>query len=123
MVEVIQDQSREIEAEIIDEMTQISTDWHSLLVKLNQFISESKNRLEEFVNFVDKVTQLSDSLFKLKEDIQTEANIVLPTRGSQEYARAMVDRRAAQKVINSAFLCVHVVFVYFIVKPIMHLRM
>ena len=82
-------------------MMQTQTDWHNLVVKLNQFISEASRRSEEFVEFVNEVSQLATAVFELKQDIETEVGIELPNRGTQEYARTMIDRRDALKVRSS----------------------
>jgi len=74
------------------------TDWHNLVVKLNQFIAEASRWSEEFVVFVNEVSQLATSIFVLKQDIEIELEIELPNRGTQEYARTMIERRDALKV-------------------------
>ena len=105
---IVQEQSRELEAEITEEMIQKSTEWHNLGVKLNQFISQASRHSEEFVEFVNEVSQLATAISELKQDIETEVEIELPNRGTQEYARTMIDRRDALQVAIS-FMCVFVV--------------
>ncbi|XP_065895085.1 uncharacterized protein [Dysidea avara] len=97
---IVQEQSREIEAEITEEMIQKSTEWHNLGVKLNQFISQASRHSEEFVEFVNEVSQLATAISELKQDIETEVEIELPNRGTQEYARTMIERRDALQTLQ-----------------------
>ena len=90
-----------------EEVMQISTRWHNLLVTLNQFVSQAVRRSEEFVTFVTDINKLATEITNLKRSIDKEINIDLPQRHNQDYARRMIERRDILEVGFSCYIKGH----------------
>ena len=83
---------------------QISTDWHNLMVSLNQFVSQATQHSEEFISFVTDINKLAVEISNLKKSVEKEVNIDLPERDNQDYARRMIERRDILEVSLIMFL-------------------
>lgn len=92
LVEILQD-NEAIDNQVAEEMMQIFTNWHNLLVSLNQFVSQATQRSEEFTTFVTDINKLAIEISNLKKSVETEVDIDLPQRDNQDYARRMIERR------------------------------
>ena len=92
LAEILQENAI-IDNQITEEMMQISTSWHNLLVTLNQFVSQATQRSEEFVAFVADINKLAVEISHLKRSVEKEVDTDLPQRDSQDYARRMIERK------------------------------
>lgn len=90
--------------QITEEVMQISTDWHNLMVSLNQFVSQATQRSEEFISFVADINKLAVEISNLKKSVEKEVDIDLPERDNQDYARRMIERRDILEVSLIMFL-------------------
>ena len=103
LAEILQENAI-IDAQITEEVMEISTDWHNLSVTLNQFVSQATQRSEEFVAFVTDINNLAVEISNLKKNVEEEVNIDLPQRDNEDYARGMIERRRILKVSFRIFL-------------------
>ena len=92
LAEILQENAI-VDNQITEEMMQISTSWHNLMVTLNQFVSQATQRSEEFVAFVTDINTLAIEITDLKKSVEEEIDIDLPQRDNQDYARRMIERR------------------------------
>ena len=92
LAEVLQENAI-VDNQVTEEMMQISTSWHNLLVTLNQFVSQATQRSEEFVAFVTDINKLATEITYLKKSVEEEIDTDLPQRDNQDYARRMIERR------------------------------
>ena len=74
-------------------MIQISTDWHNLLLTLNQFVSQATQRSQEFAVFIEDINKLAIEISNLKSSVEREVDIEFPERDNQDFARRMIERR------------------------------
>ena len=93
-----------VDNQITEEVMQISTDWHNLLVTLNQFVSQAAQRADEFISFVTDINKLAVEISNLKKSIEKEVDIDLPERDNQDYARRMIERRDILEVSLTVFM-------------------
>lgn len=114
LAEILQENAV-IDNQLTEETMKISTDWHNLMVILNQFVSQATQRSEEFVSFVTDINKLASEIFNLKKSVEKEVDIDLPQRDNQDYARRMIERRDMLEVTFTVLLsacidiCIHTI--------------
>ena len=93
LAESLQEDAAAIDNQLTEEVMQISTDWHNLLLTLNQFVSQATQRSQEFTAFIEDINKLAIEISNLKSSIEREVDIELPERENDDYARRMIERR------------------------------